>query len=109
MILYKRHERHPIKWLLALIIFVLVLTVTYSDVFGLNLRPNIPRDWDSSSNLSSQSFQPSYGLNTYAYPDSRIGSGSTEDPFPPNVTEPTTLILLASGLGALHLMRRKKF
>lgn len=37
MMIYKRHSKQPFRWVLGLIIFVLVLTVTFSEVYGLNL------------------------------------------------------------------------
>ena len=34
MTIYKRKTCHPFKWLLALIVFILGLTITFSDVYG---------------------------------------------------------------------------
>jgi hypothetical protein len=66
--------------MLAFVVFVLVMTVTFDDV---------------------------YGVNTDQLPE-YIDHGSTGTPPPPEVPEPATLILLASGLVALRLMYRKK-
>ena len=81
MMIYMRNNRHRFKWMLAFVVFVLVMTVTFDDVYGVNTDRQFPDYVDHSSTGTSP---------------------------PPEVPEPATLILLASGLVALRLMHRKK-
>jgi hypothetical protein len=37
MTIYKRHVKQPFRWLVALIIFLLILGVTFDEVYGLVL------------------------------------------------------------------------
>jgi len=81
MMIYVRNNRHRFKWILAFVVFILVLSVTFDDVYGVNTDQQLP-DY--------------------------VDHGSTGTSPPPEVPEPTTLITLASGLVALCLMYRKK-
>jgi len=89
MTIYEREESHWLKWLLGAIIFVLILTVTFDNVYGVGVP--------SGSNDGTNSVQQA--------PAGTDGSESTP---PPEVPEPATLLLLVSGLGALHLIQRRK-
>jgi hypothetical protein len=81
MMIYMRNNRYRFKWLLAFIVIILVMTVTFDDV---------------------------YGVDTYQHADNYTGNNLPETSPPPEVPEPATLVLLASGLVALRLMYRKK-
>ena len=81
MIIYIRHNRHRFKWILAFAVFILVLSVAFDDV---------------------------YGVNTYQHTTYYADNDSPKTSPPPEVPEPTTLIMLASGLVALCWMYRKK-
>ena len=81
MMIYMRDNRHRFKWVLGFVIFVLVLSVTFSDV---------------------------YGVDTYQRTTDQAIKDSPDTSPPSAVPEPTTLILLASGLVALRLLYRKK-
>ncbi len=81
MMIYERNNSYRFKWMLAFVVFVLVMTVTFDDV---------------------------YGINTDQQPPDYVDHGSQGTSPPPEVPEPATLILLASGLVALRLMHRKK-
>jgi len=81
MIIYMRYNRHRFKWILAFVVFILVLSVAFDDVYGVNTDQH----------------------TTY-YAD----NDSPETSPPPEIPEPTTLILLASGLVALCWIYRKK-
>jgi len=81
MIIYMRHNRHRFKWILAFVVFILVLSVAFDDV---------------------------YGVNTDQHTTYYVDNDSQETSPPPEIPEPTTLIMLASGLVALCWMYRKK-
>lgn len=81
MIIYIRHNRHRFKWILAFVVFILVLSVAFDDVYGVNTDQHTTYYADNDSPKTSP---------------------------PPEIPEPTTLIMLASGLVALCWMYRKK-
>jgi len=80
MIIYMRYNRHRFKWILAFVVFILVLSVAFDDVYGVNTDQHTTYYADNDSPKTSPS---------------------------PEIPEPTTLIMLASGL-VLCLMYRKK-
>lgn len=79
---YRRPEGQTLKWLLALIVFILVMTMTFDEVFG---GDPIGRT-DNGAGVTQ----------------------SSDEAAPSAVPEPTTLILLGGGLGALYLARRRR-
>ncbi len=100
MRVYKTRESHPLKWIVAILIFMIVLSVTFSDVYGF---------WTSKP---ADGTRPQVGSNTttqlqYDQPSADQEPLNTSS-VPPEVPEPTTLILLGSGLAAMKLLRRKK-
>jgi hypothetical protein len=88
-----------IKWLIAVVLFVLTLTVTFSDVYGDPVyRPN---DRNKNENLSD-------GSDSRPPADNPGGTIEESQANPPEaVPEPGTIILLASGLSAMYMMRRR--
>ena len=108
MTVYKRHEKHPFRWVLGLVIFVLVLSVTFDEVFGLNLAPTSPTGGANLHNFSSQLGLSTYNVVSLEDPVGKPGMGSLATSIPPDIPEPSTLILLAFGLGALCVIRRKR-
>ena len=78
MTVYRQKHSQPLKWLVALIVFCIALGITFSDVHG------------------------SDGIDYGSGDD-----GKFEDT-PTPVPEPTTLLLMAGGLGALRAVRRWK-
>jgi len=103
MMIYMRNEKHPFKWLLAFIIFLLVLSVTFDDVYGLYIPPCTE---NGNSNLNGNAPNLSSSNVGYCYYPADY-TNPTEPPNPPEIPEPATLILMAAGLGAIRLMRRK--
>jgi hypothetical protein len=79
---YRRPEGQTLKWLLALIVFILVMTMTFDEVFGGD--PSDGTDKGAAVTQSSDKAAPSA------------------------VPEPTTLVLLGGGLSALYLARRRR-
>ncbi len=86
MTVYKRNSTQPLKWLLGIVVFVLAMTITFADVYG-------------NETVGAG------GANS-AYTDSDAGADAACPPEP--VPEPTTLILIGSGLSAMYLARRRR-
>lgn len=96
MNVYKKTERHPLKWIVALIIFMLAMGFTTNDVYGVN----IPSGGSSSDGYEQPVSPADQGTDGFSDPSPTCP--------PPEIPEPMTLILVGAGLGALHLARRKR-
>ncbi len=95
MTYYKREVRGTAKWLLAMILFILVMSVTWTDVYGVGHA-----DGTSKSDVTYDNANADY---------SGTDAGTHEGTTPPrSIPEPATLILLGSGLSALYIVRRKR-
>jgi hypothetical protein len=108
MMVYRRRERHPFKWVVAIIIFMLVLGVTFNEVYGLNLQPIVQQQDGSGSSLppAQSKSTPTLGTNFQDY--GGCSSGSNEAPPCSSVPEPSVLILFSTGLITLYLLQRRK-
>jgi len=89
---YQRQSSQPLKWVIALLVFVVAMCFTMTDVYG---NPPSGRIDGSNADRSTDGASGSSGLATNDNPDASTA-----------VPEPTTLVLLASGLGALYAARR---
>jgi hypothetical protein len=95
MIVYRRKLHSSIgKWLFAGALFVLILTVTFSDVGGINF-PSKP-----SQGAQDPGETPTVSDSPTAPPTDRTPADA--------IPEPTTLLLVAAGLGTAYVLKRKK-
>jgi len=117
MTVYKQKTVGLFKWLLALIIFVLGLTLTTADVYGIDVSNKNPetisqpaKKTDAPSKTSSQvsSTQLNNPNNLYLDDETIIKPQEVMPDNPPAVVpEPATILLLSGGLGLLYLNRRR--
>ncbi len=109
MTIYRRQEKHPFKWIMATILFVVIMTVAFDDVYGLGMPAGVGYHGGSSVytvNWTNQPQMPSLAIvasSTFCSPS--IGDESPNDPIP-GTPEPSTIVLVLGGLGALRLLRR---
>lgn len=112
MVLYKKKVISIFKFILAFIIFILGLTITFDDVYGINVPSSADKAY---TEYQSDKIESTDDFNNY---ESRQDGEdyqsdlSTDDPsndvVPTSVPEPSTIILIASGLGIIRLATRKK-
>lgn len=116
MKVYRRREHPSFKWILAGILFLLVMTLTVTEVNGFNRPPQKP-----DHHKHGVGNQPSKGHNNDYYDrhdrhdgdhSNGGGNGGNGDCNPPTaVPEPTTMALMGIGLGGMVINRvrgRKK-
>lgn len=105
MKVYKRKETSPFKWVFAAIVFVIALTFTLAEVNGFNF-PNRPGDKDRDNKDGHSRYDQQFDRDGndhhhYCPPDSTNNN-------PGAVPEPTTLLLMAGGLGVALLRKNRK-
>jgi hypothetical protein len=87
MRVYQQKSDQPLKWLIAAVLFVMVLCWSMADVYGTEIGKDNQSDRNNASENS-------------VYPPPQQA--------PSAVPEPTTLVLLAVGLGGAAAYRRFK-
>jgi len=100
MNVYRRSESNPMKWVIAAILFIAVMTFTLGEVNGYPVSPK-PSDQNNSTNDdNSVSTGNSSGTDGSAHRAPEKGTSV--------VPEPGTLLLMATGLGALYIFRKTR-
>ncbi len=112
MTVYKEQRSHGLKLVLAIVVFILAMTVTFSDVYGVGVpmsgkhssRPSV-----SYTPVTTSQNSPPATDYVYSYPmeDYDRGGQDPEDPSPEGVPEPGTLLLMALGVGVLSRRFKK--
>jgi hypothetical protein len=96
----RRRIARSFKWVIAAIVFILAMTITWSDVEG----QQVPRDRDQVAIDHNQVEHERSPRVTAEGTDIATGD---ETP-PSSIPEPGTLILLGGGLAAMYLVRRRR-
>ena len=100
MKVYRRKESSPMKWVIAAILFIAVMTFTLSEVNGY---PVSPKSSDQNNSSTDE-----YSVSS----DNSSGADGSNDPAPARsssvVPEPGTLLLMATGLGAVYIFRKAR-
>lgn len=106
MTVYQKDRYQPIKWLLAIIVFILAMTFTLEEAEGFNL----PKSMQSQVTTVNQTTDK-FAIEEFDYINSgisEIGANTYSDSQQPvtPVPEPSTIIILAIGIGALRVVRK---
>lgn len=98
MKVYTRRSSQPLKWIVAIVVFLLAMGVTFDDVYGED--PGTP---DQGTVRNENSYDDRATQST----DGDLEPVNGDDPSTPQpIPEPTTIILLGSGIGAMYAVRR---
>lgn len=109
----RKTSSQPLKWLVALIVFMLALGFTTSEVVGLTVPSQA--GWDNSGRPAVEKTSVTDKSRTVGgadeyhepvdpdYSQDDDGDGDNPDPVP----EPGTILLLTMGLGGAWLAARK--
>lgn len=121
MTIYKQKSFSITKVILGIVVFVLGMTVTFSDAYGVSIptyesgknaeygMASASFDADMSLNSSSEYVGSGYGFSAFSdsYSFDRKGGFSGYQAVTVPIPEPSTLLLLMGGLGLMRALRRK--
>jgi hypothetical protein len=99
MKVYHRTESHFGKWIVAALAFLIVMSISFADVYGITV-PNKPGD------SKGKDPQHKHG-QTQNQSDTKDKSNRPE-PGPTPTPEPSTMILMGLGLGAASMAKKFK-
>lgn len=104
-----KQSRSSCAWIVGILVFILAMTITFSDVYGLNHF-----DFPSTGNTPGSNGSAFINVTLDEWQSTTITAhGDYYDPtlptssVPPSIPEPTTLALLAIGCGVLLAGKRK--
>lgn len=113
MILYKKKTVSVFKFILAFIIFILAMTITFDDVYGVNIPASNMNRYTEAHQHNNQSFGENQDVDAITINNDNqtgisTGTDNGTNPNPTSTPEPTTILLLAGGLGIVGIATRKK-
>ncbi len=106
MNVYQKDRSQPFKWLLAIVVFILAMTFTVDEAEGFYL----PKSMQNRVTTVQETIDM-HAVEEFDYINSdvtEIGSNTYSDNNPPvtPVPEPSTIIIMAIGIGALRVARK---
>jgi len=119
MVFYKHQKKSSLKWVIALILFMLAMTITTAEVYGINIPPCQVSDYQgdmSISDIVKNNVSNDLALSTLQASTSNLTVDQCHyneplresDDNPISVPEPGTLILIGSGLAVIYGAARNK-
>ena len=109
MVLYKKKPSQVLRYIFGAVLFILGLTLAFADVYGVQMpysqtSANSYNDYVARESQKETTTDTTIVIGT-DFHDTETGNTDT---IPTSVPEPTTIILLASGLGILRMTHKKK-
>ena len=119
MVFYKHRSKFSLKWVVALILFILAMTITTAEVYGIHIQPSQVSDYQSDviiTDIVKNNVNNDLAMSTLQASNSNLTVDRCpyneplreSDDNPLSVPEPGTLILLGSGLAIIYGYARKK-
>ncbi len=99
MVVYRRTSSAWLKWVLFIVVFVLGMTMTFTDVYGIGVNNGRDR-------IDSQKDNPRHAAESDKAAPSPLDNPPVHEDPPVAVPEPATFLLVGAGLGAAYLVRR---
>ncbi len=105
MTVYKSKSKSPMVIVFGLVLFILTMTITFADVYGINIPTG-----DHKQNGNDKIGNTNPGHSEDVIDNNSRGGGIVKPTSPPaSVPEPATLVLMAAGLGlgSLKVFRKR--
>ena len=106
MRVYQKDRSQPFKWLLAIVVFILAMTFTLEEAEGFYLPKSM-----QNRVTTVQETTDMFAVEEFDYINldvTEIGADTYSDINSPvtSVPEPSTIIIMAIGIGALRVARK---